>query len=135
MDPAARGSNRLAFQRRSSGRSGYSCCRRASRPSCGSFSRSARSIFSTWPSAMAWTMAALFGLSAWCYVDRFVSHYLYLVQQAPYNNAHFTTKKGRVRPTDLPISLNPGFQKTEDTMRASRYRIDTQTETPADAEI
>src|SRR5690554_7912253 len=38
----------------------------------------------------------LYRLSAWCYVDRFVSHYLYLVQQAPYNNAHFTTKKGKI---------------------------------------
>jgi hypothetical protein len=32
-------------------------------------------------------------------INRFVGHHLYLVQQAPYNNGHFTTNKGSGGPT------------------------------------
>ena len=56
--------------------------------------------------------------------------------QAPYNNAHSTTMKGCGGHPALPISLTPTFLMTaEDTMRASRYLIATQKETPSDAEI
>ena len=56
--------------------------------------------------------------------------------QAPYNNAHSTTMKGCGGHPALPISLTPPFLMTaEDTMRASRYLIATQKETPSDAEI